>query len=64
MSRSIEPIVEDATNLVTEVLVGLAVEGNTFEKEVHILKYTSEVFAMASRILTSIVNNKKPPNIH
>ena len=62
--KIIPPVVRDAQILVKEVFDGLAEHNSTLEDDKDTLKYTAQVFAIASQILINVVENKKTPTVH
>ena len=62
--KVIPPVVRDAQALIKEVFDGLAEYNSTLEEDKITLKYTAEVFAIASQILIKVVENKKTPTVH
>ena len=60
----IPPAVRDAQKLAKEVFDGLAETDNNLAENANVIKYTAQVFILASKMLLKAVEDKKPPTIH
>ena len=62
--HALPPVVRDAQKLANEVFDGLEETGDSYEENTNTIKYTAQVFAIASQILMKVIENSKPPTLH